>query len=73
MTTTKQTPTKSTKPVYIAYTVRNRDDQEDGFWTRIGVAFPHQDGKGINLLLECVPFDGRVTLRVPSEKPAKPE
>ena len=26
------------------------------------------DGKGFNVQLECVPLDGRITLRVASEK-----
>ena len=74
MTTKTQTPTKSTKPAYIAYHVRNnKDEQGEGFWTRIGVAFPHADGNGFNLLIETFPLDGRITLRVPSEKPAKSE
>ena len=74
MTTTTTTPTKSTKPAYIAYHVRNnKDEQGEGFWTRIGVAFPHADGNGFNLLIETFPLDGRITLRVPSEKPAKSE
>jgi hypothetical protein len=69
MTTTKETKTKSSKPAYIAYHVRNnKDEQGESFWTRIGVAFPHADGKGFNLLIETVPLDGRITLRVPTEK-----
>ena len=74
MTTKTQTSTKSTKPAYIAYHVRNnKDEQGEGFWTRIGVAFPHADGNGFSLLIETFPLDGRITLRVPSEKPAKSE
>ncbi|HEX4613240.1 MAG TPA: hypothetical protein VH092_33950 [Urbifossiella sp.] len=73
MTTAKRTTTKTSKPAYIAYTVRNNEDQKEGFWTRLGVAFPHQDGKGFNLLLDAYPLDGRITLRVPSDKPAKAE
>jgi hypothetical protein len=68
MTTEKQTQTKSTKPAYIAYSVRNNDEQGEGFWTRIGAAFPHKDGKGFNLLVDVFPLDGRITLRVPTEK-----
>lgn len=67
MANKKQSETKSTKPAYIAYHVRNSEDQKEGFWTRIGVAFAHQDGKGFNLLIETVPLDGRITLRVPTE------
>jgi hypothetical protein len=55
------------KPAYIAYHVRNGKGDK-GFFTRIGVAFPNQDGKGFNLLLDVIPLDGKVTLRLPTEK-----
>lgn len=67
MATKKQQSETKSKVAYIAYHVRNNDDQKEGFWTRIGVAFAHQDGKGFNLLIETVPLDGRITLRVPTE------
>ena len=35
---------------------------------RIGVAWQHKDGKGFNIQLECVPLDGRITLRTATEK-----
>ena len=74
MTTKKETQPKSSKPAYIAYHVRNnKDEQGESFWTRIGAAFPHKDGKGFNLLIETVPLDGRITLRVPTEKTEKSE
>ena len=41
---------------------------DTAFWTKIGAAWPHQDGKGFNIQLECVPLDGRVTLRAAAEK-----
>ncbi len=64
----QQNETKSSKPAFIAYHVRNNEKQDDSYWTRIGVAFAHSDGKGFNLLIETVPLDGRITLRVPTEK-----
>ena len=33
-------------------------------WTRIGVAFPHKDGKGFNVILQALPVDGRIELRL---------
>jgi len=65
MTNSKTTVSKS--PSHIAYHVRNREGGE-GFWTRIGSAWQHADGKGFNLQLETVPLDGPITLRVVSEK-----
>ena len=54
-------------PTHTAYQVRDREGQK-GFWTRIGSAWGHNDGQGFNVQLECVPLDGRITLRVISEK-----
>jgi hypothetical protein len=62
--TTESTPTKS--PSHIVYHVRGNDDK--GFWTRIGAAWAHKDGKGFNVQIETVPLDGRITLRVATEK-----
>ena len=52
----------------IAYQVREGNG-EKGYFTRIGAAWPNKDGKGFNIQLAAVPLDGRITLRVPSEKP----
>jgi hypothetical protein len=61
----KQTASKT--PSHIAYHVRNRDSGE-GIWTRIGGAWTHADGNGFNIQLDTMPLDGRITLRVASEK-----
>ena len=62
-----KTTTKRKSPSFIAYQVTERDGQ-DSFWTRIGVAFAHKDGKGYNIQIVAAPLDGRITLRVPAEK-----
>jgi hypothetical protein len=54
-------------PTFIAYQVRDRDGSK-GFFTRIGAAWPHKDGKGFNIQIDAVPLDGRITLRVATEK-----
>ncbi len=59
--------TASKSPSHIAYQVRDREGKK-GFWTRIGSAWAHADGSGFNVQLECIPLDGRITLRVASEK-----
>jgi hypothetical protein len=64
--TTESTPSKS--PTHVAYQVRDRGEGKKGFWTRIGSAWAHGDGKGFNIQIETVPLDGRITLRVASEK-----
>ncbi len=62
---TNAAPSKA--PSHVAYQVRNNDGQK-GIWTRIGGAWPHSDGQGFNILLDALPIDGRITLRIPSEK-----
>lgn len=68
MSDTKPTETASSKaPSHIVYQVRDREGKKS-FWTRIGSAWPHADGNGFNVQLEVVPLDGRITLRVASDK-----
>lgn len=50
------------KPAYIAYNVREREGKKARF-TEIGVAFPHKDGKGFDILYDAIPTSGRITLR----------
>jgi hypothetical protein len=68
MTDSTNNQPASKSPTHIAYHVRNRKGGE-GFWTRIGTAWPHADGNGLNIRLETYPLDGRITLRVASDKP----
>jgi hypothetical protein len=63
--TTKSAATKA--PSHYAYHVRDREGGK-GFWTRIGAAWTHDDGNGLNIQIDVAPLDGRITLRVPSEK-----
>jgi len=63
----KPTTSTSKTPSYIGYHVRD-SKSGDAFWTRIGSAWAHADGKGFNIQIETVPLDGRISLRIPSEK-----
>ncbi|WP_254508992.1 hypothetical protein [Anatilimnocola floriformis] len=67
MSEENNTSTSGKAPSHIAYQVREREGKK-GFWTRIGSAWAHNDGKGFNLQLECVPLDGRITLRTANEE-----
>jgi hypothetical protein len=69
MTDTNNTaPTVSKAPTHIAYHIREGKEKGNSFWTRIGAAWQHADGKGFNVQIECVPLDGRVTLRIATDK-----
>lgn len=64
---TTPSPAKAgSKPTHAAYHVR--DSKGKSFWTRIGSAWAHADGKGFNVQIECVPLDGRISLRLADEK-----
>jgi hypothetical protein len=63
----KQNSTTKTSTVdFYAYVVQEREGQK-AIWDRIGIAFKHKDGKGLNIILRANPVDGRLTLREPSE------
>ncbi len=53
-------------PVLIAYSVKDRPGKKSR-WLRIGVAFPHDKGAGLTVLLNALPlnFDGRIVLVEP--------
>lgn len=60
-------------PAFIAYHVAEREGKEN-IWTRIGAAWDHKDGKGLNLQIELLPVQGtgRIVLRAyqPKEEAA---
>lgn len=67
MSDTTNTETAGKKPAFVAYSVREREGKKAKF-TEIGVAFPHKDGKGFDILYDAVPLSGRITLRAPESK-----
>jgi len=68
MTDINTQPSASAKaPTHVVYHVRDREGGKS-FWTRIGSAWAHADGRGFNLQVDVVPLDGRITLRVHSDK-----
>ena len=59
---------KNSKPSHYVYTVRDGGEGQKDFWTKIGVAFTHNDGKGFSITLDAMPFDGKLTIRKPEPK-----
>ena len=57
----------SGKPSHKVFVVEDKEVAEgaepDAFWTRVGSAWPHKDGKGLNLVLSALPINGRLVLR----------
>ena len=56
------------KPSHHVYTVRETGNQNNDFWTKIGVAFSHNDGKGFSIMLDALPVNGKMTIRVADGK-----
>lgn len=61
----------SKKPSHNVYTVREGGENGSDYWTKIGVAFAHNDGKGFSVILEALPLDGKITIRQPDPKDKK--
>lgn len=68
MTDTDNTPKASKSPTHHVYHVRNIEGKKGGFWTKIGSAWTNEDGKGFNVQVDTFPLNGRLVLRVVSEK-----
>jgi hypothetical protein len=72
-------PTRSTvmsdnqKPTHKVFVVEERGEgnDTDAFWTRVGSAWAHKDGKGFNVVLSALPVNGRLVLRTFTEEDDK--
>ena len=53
-------------PTHRVYSVIKREGQDD-YWLNLGLAFPHKDGKGFNIMLQAFPLDGKIVCREVSE------
>jgi len=63
----RRTP-MSSKPSHRVYVVDDKagaeaGEEQSGFWTRIGSAWPHKDGRGLNVVLSALPVGNRMVLR----------
>ncbi len=56
------------KPAFAAYCVTGEGD--NAFWTRIGAAWHHSNGDGLNIELQALPTNGRIVLLPPKPEPA---
>ena len=65
MTNDTNTTPASRTPTHHVFQVRDRGKVQKGVWTRVGIAWAQRDGKDFDVLLDPIPLDGRLTLRVP--------
>ena len=69
---TKPQSKKSANVRYDVFNVKKFNDkqgEEQADWRKVGVAFPHSDGKGFNVECDLMPLDGKLTLRLYEPKP----
>jgi hypothetical protein len=66
MSKKQQVPTQDTHRyhVFVVDTYIDKQDQQQTDWLRVGVAFPHKDGKGFNVQVRALPGDGRLVIRL---------
>lgn len=60
---TKKSETKA--PALVAWHVRETKNGSKAYWTRIGAAWPHQNGDGFTVQLDLTPLDGKIVLLPP--------
>jgi len=56
----KQTK-RSNRPTHAVFVVEG--EGESAYWTKIGSAWQHEDGDGLNIQLVAVPLGGRIVIR----------
>lgn len=58
--------------MYRVYSIIERAKQDD-YWLNIGVAFPHEDGDGFNVMLQALPLHGNGKIVLRAHDPDKHE
>lgn len=60
------------KPTHEIFHVRG--EGKNAFWTKVGAAWVHEDGEGLNLSLDFIPTDSsaRLVVRLRKEKAVEP-
>lgn len=54
--------------VFVVENWKGAEGDDKSNWIRVGVAFPHGDGKGFNVELRAMPVGGKLVLREPRER-----
>lgn len=64
------------KPTHIVYHARafeGEGGEPRSFWTRVGAAWENKDGKGLSLVLDLLPADGRLVVRTADVRNDRPD
>ena len=51
------------KPFLLGYTVRETEQSGKAYWSKVAVAWMHEDGYGYNVHMDALPVDGKLVLR----------
>ncbi|NJO34838.1 MAG: hypothetical protein HC869_18680 [Rhodospirillales bacterium] len=54
------------KPTHGVFHIRG--EGKNAYWTKIGAAWIHEDGEGLNLSLDFIPTDGTARLVIRANK-----
>lgn len=65
---TNQNP-NSKAPSHIAYSVKQKEGSDKAVWIKVGAAWSHGDGEGLNLILNLLGQDVNLTIRPNKPKP----
>ncbi len=65
-------------PTHIVYHVKDigtpgETETPRAIWTKVGVAWQHNDTKGLNIVLEMVPLNGRLVVRTAVQEGSQSE
>jgi hypothetical protein len=66
--TAQQQPQTERYDVFVVENFQSQGEDRSS-WTRVGVAFPHDDGKGFQGQLKALPVDGKLVIRLHVPKP----
>lgn len=66
MATKKEAAQTKNYPSHGVFVVEN--DGPQAYWTKIGVAWAHADGEGLNVQLSAIPVGGRIVIRTRKEQ-----
>ena len=64
--------TENTKPRPTHTIFKVLGDGPSADWIKVGVAFPHKDGKGLHLKFDGIPVEGHIAVREIKAKTVEP-
>jgi hypothetical protein len=54
---------KPTHTVFYVKDITGEDGEPRSFWTKVGAAWANKDARGLSLVLDLLPVDGRLVVR----------